>query len=151
MFHIRQSLAIHRSTRSFFLRTLSTTTRPIRRRKQAVSRLTTDEESELKSKIQRNEMLEDNALFVPKDKDGNEITMEEYLKFASLSPWVPVPDVVARRCLDIAKAGPDDVSDSDAIVIKVKFGIFVYVPNILNHCSTIHPRSITNLVQGMEG
>lgn len=153
MFHIRHSRAIHRSTKSFFLRTLSTTTRPIRRRKQAVSRLTqrTDEETELKSKIQRNEMLEENDLFVPKDKDGNDITMEEYLKFASLSPWVPVPDVVARRCLDIAKAGPDDVSESHTIVIKVQLGSFVCLSNMLNHCLTIHIRSITNLVQGMEG
>lgn len=31
--------------------------------------------------------------------------MDEYLRMASLSPWVPCPDVVARRMLDIGKAG----------------------------------------------
>lgn len=112
MFLIRHSLAFCRF-RSISFRPLSTTTtRPIRRRKQVASRLKqqTDEETEFKSKIQRNEMLkETNDVFVAKDKDGNELTMEEYLKFASLSPWVPVPDVVARRCLDIVKAGPDDI------------------------------------------
>jgi hypothetical protein len=85
-----------------------------------VSRLKqqTDEETELKSKIQRNEMLKETYdVFVAKDKDGNELTMDEYLKFASLSPWVPVPDVVARRCLDIAKAGPDDVSNFDPYIV----------------------------------
>jgi len=34
---------------------------------------------------------------------------EEYLKKASLSPWVPVPDSVARKMLELAKAGPSDV------------------------------------------
>jgi SAM-dependent methyltransferase len=31
--------------------------------------------------------------------------VDEYLKMASLSPWVPCPDVVARRMLDVGKAG----------------------------------------------
>lgn len=30
--------------------------------------------------------------------------VDEYLRMASLSPWVPCPDVVARRMLDIGKA-----------------------------------------------
>mmetsp|Transcript_17969 Transcript_17969/g.27240 ORF Transcript_17969/g.27240 Transcript_17969/m.27240 type:complete len:433 (-) Transcript_17969:95-1393(-) len=47
--------------------------------------------------------------FVARDKDGNEVTMDEYLKFASLSPWVPCPDPVARRVFDIARTGPEDV------------------------------------------
>lgn len=86
----------------------------MRRRKQVVSRLKqqTDEEQDFKSKTQRNEMLQEtNDAFIARDKDGNELTMDEYLTFASLSPWVPVPDVVARRCFDIVKAGPDDVSE----------------------------------------
>jgi|AntRauTorckE5430_2_1112549.scaffolds.fasta_scaffold05219_5 hypothetical protein len=48
-------------------------------------------------------------VFVARDKNGNELTMDEYLKFASLSPWVPVPDPVAIRALDIAKASPEDI------------------------------------------
>ena len=36
-------------------------------------------------------------------------TFDEYLKKASLSPWVPTPDVVARKMMDVAQAGPDDV------------------------------------------
>ena len=55
-------------------------------------------------------MIDSNNTFVAKDKDGNEVSMDEYLKFASLSPWVPCPDPVATRALDIARVGPDDVS-----------------------------------------
>jgi len=36
-------------------------------------------------------------------------TLDEYLKLASLSPWVPTPDVVARKMMDVAEAGPHDV------------------------------------------
>jgi hypothetical protein len=35
---------------------------------------------------------------------------DDYLTKASLSPWVPVPDPVAKRMLEIAEAGPEDVS-----------------------------------------
>jgi hypothetical protein len=42
-----------------------------------------------------------------KPLEGN---FDDYLKKASLSPWVPVPDPVARKMLDLAKAGPEDVS-----------------------------------------
>ena len=41
----------------------------------------------------------------------SEDNFDDYLKKASLSPWVPVPDPVARKMLEIAKAGPDDVRD----------------------------------------
>ncbi len=50
-----------------------------------------------------------NNTFTAKDKEGNDLTMDEYLKFASLSPWVPCPDPVAMRALDVARAGPEDV------------------------------------------
>lgn len=46
-----------------------------------------------------------------KPLEGN---FDDYLKKASLSPWVPVPDPVARKMLDLAKAGPEDVSSSVA-------------------------------------
>ena len=54
-------------------------------------------------------MIDKNYTFVPTDKHGNEVPMDEYLKFATLSPWVPCPDPVARRALDVAKVGPEDV------------------------------------------
>lgn len=38
-----------------------------------------------------------------------EANFDDYLSKASLSPWVPVPDPVARKMLEISKAGPDDV------------------------------------------
>lgn len=37
-----------------------------------------------------------------------ENSMAEYLKKTSLSPWTPIPDAVARKMLDLAKAGPAD-------------------------------------------
>lgn len=36
--------------------------------------------------------------------------VDQYLQKASLSPFVPVPDPVARKMLELADAGPDDVS-----------------------------------------
>ncbi len=65
----------------------------------------------MKTEFQVKDMLESTStgLFVPRNKDGVEVTMGEYLKFANLSPWVPCPDAVAKRVLDIAKAGPDDI------------------------------------------
>jgi hypothetical protein len=40
----------------------------------------------------------------------DEDNFDDYLKKVSLSPWVPTPDPVARRVLDLLNAGPDDVS-----------------------------------------
>ena len=37
-----------------------------------------------------------------------EENIDAYLDKTSLSPWVPLPDVAARKALDIAQAGPDD-------------------------------------------
>ena len=39
---------------------------------------------------------------------GEEST-DEYLKKTTLSPWVPVPDTIARKALDMTGAGPDDI------------------------------------------
>jgi len=36
-------------------------------------------------------------------------SFDAYVKKASLSPWVPTPDVVARKIMDVAQAGPGDV------------------------------------------
>ena len=39
----------------------------------------------------------------------NESDPQDYLKKASLSPWVPVPDAVARSMLDMADASEEDI------------------------------------------
>ena len=64
-----------------------------------------------RTEFQVNDMLESTAtgMFIPKNENGEEVTMGEYLKFASLSPWVPCPDAVARRALDIVNAGENDI------------------------------------------
>lgn len=41
--------------------------------------------------------------------DHGEADNDTYLRKASLSPWVPVSDVVARKMMDLSKAGPDDI------------------------------------------
>ncbi len=128
MFHIRrQSIDLTGRMRcggrfrdSLLGRVFSTTTgatRSIRRRRPTTSRLGTktsstsdDDEVNTKFVTQVSNMMESVSGFVATDKDGREMTMDEYLKFATLSPWVPCPDPVARRCFDIAKAGPNDVS-----------------------------------------
>ncbi len=47
--------------------------------------------------------------FAPKDSNGNLLTSQEYLKLASLSPWVPCPDIVIKRVLEIANASNSDI------------------------------------------
>ena len=39
-----------------------------------------------------------------------DLSIQEYLEIASLSPWVPTPDPVARRMLEIGNVCSDDVS-----------------------------------------
>ena len=106
---VRRSEILDRTNRLY---TASFSTR-VRRRRRTSTRVATqtnnDEETELRMISQANDMVEKTNNFIARDKDGNEIPMDEYLKFASLSPWVPCPDPVALRALDIAKVGPDDV------------------------------------------
>jgi hypothetical protein len=40
--------------------------------------------------------------------EHGEATTEDYVKKTSLSPWAPVPDAIARRLFDLAKAKPED-------------------------------------------
>jgi hypothetical protein len=50
------------------------------------------------------------AYFTPKTFGGDEFdSFDDYLKKSSLSPWVPSPDSVARRMLQLAQASPTDV------------------------------------------
>ena len=58
-------------------------------------------------------------LFVARDNEGNEITMDQYMKeLATLSPWVGSPDAAIRKCLDIARASSTDVSGSYTYIYK---------------------------------
>jgi len=49
------------------------------------------------------------AAFTPKDASGNLLDAPQYLALASLSPWVPCPDMVIKRVLEIAEASELDV------------------------------------------
>lgn len=89
-----------------------------RRRKPAAGKLSREMENEAmieqkkkRTEFQVKDMLESAAtgIFIPRNKHGEEVTMGEYLEFASLSPWVPCPDAVARRALDIAGANEKDI------------------------------------------
>mmetsp|Transcript_8464 Transcript_8464/g.10606 ORF Transcript_8464/g.10606 Transcript_8464/m.10606 type:complete len:335 (-) Transcript_8464:36-1040(-) len=89
----------------------------IRRRRPASARLSNNienddvEKKKKKTEFQVKDMLESTSsgVFIPTNKNGEEVTMGEYLEFANLSPWVPCPDAVAKRALDIANAGSEDV------------------------------------------
>ena len=50
----------------------------------------------------------DSTLFSPKDSKGNLLNSQEYLQLASLSPWVPCPDMVIKRVFEIANANTND-------------------------------------------
>lgn len=41
--------------------------------------------------------------------EHGEDDMEDYLSKTSLSPWAPIPDAVARKVFDVAKAVPEDI------------------------------------------
>eukprot|EP00957_Ditylum_brightwellii_P037422 2831354-Ditylum_brightwellii.AAC.1 len=47
--------------------------------------------------------------YAPTKPNGEIMTMAEYNEFATLSPFVPVPDVVARKMLELTQAGPKDI------------------------------------------
>lgn len=77
-----------------------TTEKPNQRLKEQVNEMFTHDPSS-KSTASR--------AFVARDGAGKELSMNEYLHFASLSPWVPCPDPVAIRALDIAKISSNDI------------------------------------------
>lgn len=41
--------------------------------------------------------------------EHGEEDMDAYVRKTSLSPWVPVPDVVARKVMDLCEVGPGDI------------------------------------------
>ncbi|KAL7516065.1 hypothetical protein ACHAWX_001123 [Stephanocyclus meneghinianus] len=46
--------------------------------------------------------------FSPVNERGSPLSSDEYLSLASLSPWVPCPDVVVKRVFEIASASEAD-------------------------------------------
>lgn len=48
-------------------------------------------------------------LFKALRADGTEQSFDEYTASATLSPWVPTPEVVGRRALEIAKCSAEDI------------------------------------------
>ena len=91
----------------------------------------------------------DGAFFAPVDpKTGQLLTSDQYLKLASLSPWVPCPDVVSKRVFEIASASNTDIHvdlgcgdgrlnfmavDSPTSGVKKSWGVDVD-ENILKKC-----------------
>ena len=56
-------------------------------------------------------MPEIKGLTVPYSFGGeNGESSEEYFKKVTLSPWVPIPDPIARKLFDMSAAGSEDVS-----------------------------------------
>lgn len=109
---------VHTRTKSFQLSINYNFSSRIRRKRPSTGKITKSMEDEALSEKQRQktefqvkDMLESAAtgIFIPRNERGEEVTMGEYLKFATLSPWVPCPDAVARRVLDIGNACEDDV------------------------------------------
>jgi len=94
---------------------LTTNSKPTikrRRRKKHTSYLNNGDDS----KAQNDDNLYDTKTNIMSGNDANneeiaDITFHEYLQIASLSPWVPTPDPVARRMLEVAEASESDVSE----------------------------------------
>jgi hypothetical protein len=68
-----------------------------------------------KGKVEGNgpprQMPEIKGLTVPYSYGGeNGEGSEAYFKKVTLSPWVPIPDPIARKLFDMSAAGPEDVS-----------------------------------------
>lgn len=50
-------------------------------------------------------------------EDGS--STQEYLEKTSLSPWVPIPDPIARKLFDMSEATPEDVSLIVVLLIAI--------------------------------
>ena len=55
------------------------------------------------------ETIASDTAFSPKDSQGNLLDAQEYLSLASMSPWVPCPDMVIKRVFEIAETTNKDV------------------------------------------
>ncbi|KAL3779067.1 hypothetical protein ACHAW5_005672 [Stephanodiscus triporus] len=88
------------------------------------------------------------AGFAPRDPiTGQPLDVTSYLALATLSPWVPCPDAVVRRVLEVANVGPNDVhvdlgcgdgrlcfaAMDPPFVAKESYGVDVD-PNVLAMC-----------------
>ncbi|KAK1743055.1 putative methyltransferase [Skeletonema marinoi] len=105
----------HDNTRSF---TTTTATKsennsdaPFRRRRRKPSR--SNDPNDNQNSTTTNETTTTGtgtAFFSPVDTTtGTLLTSDQYLQLASLSPWVPCPDVVSKRVFEIAAADSSDI------------------------------------------
>jgi hypothetical protein len=117
----RHSVAnfISRSTSSSTANSSAADNQSLRRRRRRRGKtLAEDEQTSSSSSSSSRRYLPDSAnisashqtsneilAFAPQDTDGNLLTSDEYLKMASMSPWVPCPDMVIKRVFEIAEAG----------------------------------------------
>ena len=81
-----------------------------RRRRKPSSRSPKNDESTSSNTSTSNSSSSSEAFFSPIDaQTGQLLTSDQYLELASLSPWVPCPDVVSKRVFEIASASEQDV------------------------------------------
>jgi hypothetical protein len=64
-------------------------------------------------------------------------SVEEYTGKATLSPWTPVPDSVARRIFDIAQVEEDDVRE---IAVEVFLQVFFLLLADFEYIVSSHAR-----------
>jgi hypothetical protein len=81
----------------------------LRRRRRRTSNLSNDNDDTTNRDATATQPSSNGSAFAPKDADGNLLDSQQYLSLASLSPWVPCPDMVIKRVFEIADATPDDV------------------------------------------
>jgi hypothetical protein len=86
---------------------------PLRRRRRKPSSRSpnsNDESTSSNTSSSSNSSSSSEAFFSPIDaQTGQLLTSDQYLELASLSPWVPCPDVVSKRVFEIASASEQDV------------------------------------------
>lgn len=74
--------------------------------------------------------------------EPDEENIADYLKKASLSPWVPTPDPVARRVLDLLNANEDDVSLYYCYSVMTQISLFSMVHFLYCILATIDSRGL---------
>ena len=117
------SIQTYRSTTLFTTGTAATKSTTVNRRKRKkhgsyLNRLGQQqhdsEDNSATSKNTTTKILTSNDPFqndIDDDSTTTDISFDEYMEIATLSPWVPTPDPVARRMLQMADASSDDVSN----------------------------------------
>ncbi|KAL7490918.1 hypothetical protein ACHAWT_000443 [Skeletonema menzelii] len=81
-----------------------------RRRKPSAKSQSNDETTDPSTSSSNMQSTSSEAFFSPiNTSTGQLLTSDQYLQLASLSPWVPCPDVVSKRVFEIATANETDV------------------------------------------